>query len=155
MSHAPEAGHGTDHVPHVLPLTTYLKIFAALLALTAVTVAVSYVNVGAWNIVIALGVATTKAALVAAVFMHLWYDNKFNALVLGTAALFLTVMLTLTLADTTRRGGADSIEGQRPRNYTAPFLEGKPDLRGTPLPPSSDQKAKPEQAGPGPTPPGG
>jgi cytochrome c oxidase subunit 4 len=143
MSHASEAGHGADHVPHVLPLATYLKVFAALLSLTALTVAVSYVNVGAWNIVIALGVATTKATLVAAVFMHLWYDHKFNALVLGSAVLFLTIMLALTLADTSTRGSADSIEGRRPRDYTAPFVEGKPDLRGAPLPPPNGEATKP------------
>jgi cytochrome c oxidase subunit 4 len=51
----------------------YLKVGAALLVLTGVTVGLSYVDFGSrdMNIVVGLLVATVKAALVAAIFMHL------------------------------------------------------------------------------------
>lgn len=130
MSKVDEADHREASVPHELPRATYARAFGALLALTATTVAVSYADVGSWNIVIALLVATAKATLVAAVFMHLWYDHRFNALVLGSTVFFLFVLLAFTMADTATRGRAEAIEAARPRAYSAPFNLGKPDLRG-------------------------
>ena len=64
---------------HVLPLKVYLGVAAALLFLTVVTVAVSVVDFGhlvgmpALNLIVALAIATLKASLVAAIFMHLWF----------------------------------------------------------------------------------
>jgi cytochrome c oxidase subunit 4 len=54
------------HAPpeHVVPPAVYLVIFAVLLALTAVTVAVAFYDLGALNVVVALAVAVTKATLV-------------------------------------------------------------------------------------------
>ena len=51
----------------------YLIVGATLLVFTAVTVALSYVDFGARkaNIAVAMLVATLKAGLVAAIFMHL------------------------------------------------------------------------------------
>jgi cytochrome c oxidase subunit IV len=118
-----------EHVPHVLSAKSYLLVWAALLGLTAITVAVSYVDFGGWNLVISLAVATTKAALVAAVFMHLAYGRKFNAVVFALALVFLVIMFAFTFADTRTRGMADPIEGLRPSDYAAPFVNGKPATR--------------------------
>jgi cytochrome c oxidase subunit 4 len=127
-------GDGEDHVPHVLPLKLYLGVFAALLVLTAVTVWVSYFDFGDLNIVVALGVAMAKASLVAAVFMHLAFDKKFNLVVFLIGVLFLVMFLGFTMADTEYRELADRIEAERARDYTAPFVDGKPDLAGSPAP---------------------
>ena len=68
----------SDHSSvHVLPLRVYLGIGTALLVFTGITVGVSYVQLGAWNIIVALLIASFKATLVALFFMHLLYDNKF------------------------------------------------------------------------------
>src|SRR5688572_32113176 len=69
----PHPGHspGPDHVPHVLPLWVYLATWGALMVLTIITVAVSYVDIGAFNLIVALLVATIKATIVALMFMHL------------------------------------------------------------------------------------
>jgi cytochrome c oxidase subunit 4 len=122
-AHAPDhaGGHGKDHVPHVLPLSTYLKTWGALLVLTAVTVGASYVNFGAANLWIALLIASVKAATVALVFMHLYYDHKFHAVIFGFALLFLAIFITFTLFDTEARGRADGIERERPADIRAPF----------------------------------
>ena len=55
----------------------YLMVGAILLTFTAVTVALSYVNFGTpkANIAVAMLVATIKACLVAAIFMHLAAEN--------------------------------------------------------------------------------
>jgi cytochrome c oxidase subunit 4 len=140
------AGAKGDHVPHVLPLGHYLKVWGALLTLTAITVYVSYFDFGTMNIVVALAVATTKATLVAAIFMHLIYDKKFNAIVLGFSAIFLVILMAFTMADTAHRGMADPMEAARPRDYTAPFQGATPDLRGEPSQAAAPVEAVPAKA---------
>jgi cytochrome c oxidase subunit 4 len=113
--------HGKDHVPHVLPFSTYLRTWLSLLALTGLTVAVSYVNFGAANVWIALLVATLKASVVALVFMHLYWDHKFHAVILCMSLVFLAVFIGFTMFDTETRGRADSMERDRPADPKNPF----------------------------------
>jgi cytochrome c oxidase subunit 4 len=84
---------------HIIPLKIYLAVAGALLVLTAVTVGVSFIDLGGWNAVVAVFVAAIKATLVALFFMHLKYDKKINLIVFLTAILFLTIMLTFTFFD--------------------------------------------------------
>jgi len=94
-----------DHnKPHVIPLKIYLLIGGSLFFLTIITVAASFVDLGNFNIAIALGIASFKASLVALYFMHLRYDNKLFLIVFSTSLFFLAVLITLTIADTLRRG---------------------------------------------------
>jgi cytochrome c oxidase subunit 4 len=74
---------------------------AALLALTAITVALSQVDFGRVNIVVALGIATLKASLVAAFFMHLKYGARFHVVILAAAALFASLLVGFVLMDST------------------------------------------------------
>ena len=89
---------------HVLPLYIYLIVGCGLLVFTLVTVAVSFINLGGWNVVVAIFIASIKAILVALFFMHLLYDNKFYALIFSFAVLFLAVLIVFTLFDTLNRG---------------------------------------------------
>ena len=86
--------------PHVAPLWIMYGVFAALLGLTAVTVGARYVDLGPLNIWVALGLAFVKALLVAMFFMHLWWDTKFNQLVLVSTLLFLTIFIGIAIMDT-------------------------------------------------------
>ena len=61
---------------HVLPLRTYFAVFIGLLVLTAVTTGVSYLDFGAWNVVVALSIAMLKVVLVVLYFMHVKYSSK-------------------------------------------------------------------------------
>ena len=63
---------------HITPLKIYLRVAGILFFLTAVTVWVSYVDLGFLNIVVALLIAGTKASIVALFFMHLLWDDKKN-----------------------------------------------------------------------------
>jgi cytochrome c oxidase subunit 4 len=74
----------------------------ALLALTAITVTSSRVDLGAWNVVLALAIACTKAALVALFFMHLKYESRFQAVVVGAAVLFAVLFVVFVVFDTTQ-----------------------------------------------------
>lgn len=95
--------HGASGHPHIIPLRTYLTIGAALLVFTAITIAVSFLHLGPFNIVVALAIATIKALLVAFFFMHLYYDNKFYFMVFTIGVLFLAVFIGFTMIDTMRR----------------------------------------------------
>ena len=71
----------------------YVLVFVALLALTVVTVTVSYLNLGlAGTITVALIIATIKGSLVASYFMHLISEKK-----MIYATLILTVVFFLVL----------------------------------------------------------
>jgi len=69
------------------------------MVLTAATVAAAYVNLGPFNIVIALAIASVKATLVVLYFMHARYSPKRTHLVIIAAVFWLAVMLALTLSD--------------------------------------------------------
>jgi len=88
---------------HDSGIRIYLVVWGALVVLTAVTVAVSYVHLGMMNVVVALLVASVKASLVALFFMHLRYESK---LVWGfalTPVFFLVLIIAGTLLDTSFR----------------------------------------------------
>ncbi len=87
---------------HALPARTLLGTFAALLALTALTVAASRVDFGQLNVVVAIGIAVLKAALVALFFMHLKYESKFQLTVLVSAVVFAALFTTFVAFDTTQ-----------------------------------------------------
>lgn len=90
--------------PHVLPLKVYLGVGATLLVLTGVTVGVSFIPLGGFNVVVALLIAGVKALLVALVFMHLLWDNKILLVSFVTAIVILTIFIVLTMFDTMERG---------------------------------------------------
>lgn len=76
MAHSHSHSHGHDELGHVVPQKTFLKILVALLCLTVITVLAAQVDLGKWNIVGALVIASIKASLVILVFMHGKYENK-------------------------------------------------------------------------------
>ena len=114
LSHS-AAGHADDGAVHVHIASTrfYVGIFAALIALTIATVKVSYYDFGAANIIIAMLIATTKASLVAAFFMHLRHDKLFNTLAFLAAFLFLAIFILLTYDDMGYRAQVDGAYGGR------------------------------------------
>ena len=90
---------------HPVPKWLLIAVFVALLVLTGVTVGVSYaerafLDLGALSIVVALLIATVKAAIVALFFMHLWWDSKFNALALIFSIGFVALFIGIAILDT-------------------------------------------------------
>lgn len=104
-AHAPKED-GAVHT-HISSAGFYTAIFMALIALTILTVGQSYVDLGRMNLVVVILIATTKASLVVSFFMHLRYDNKFNALVFLSCILFIGVFFAYTMNDTEHRGEND------------------------------------------------
>jgi cytochrome c oxidase subunit 4 len=84
---------------HIVSPKMYAVIFLSLMAGTAITVWAAFQNFHQFNIVIALGIATIKAALVVLYFMHARYSPKRTQLVIVCSVFWLAIMLVLTLAD--------------------------------------------------------
>lgn len=92
-------GHGEKHEHHIIPLQTYLNVLGILLVLTVITVAAAQFNFGAMNTVIAVAIASIKAALVLAYFMHLKYDDKMFLVLFLTGVFFLIVLYFFSVLD--------------------------------------------------------
>ncbi|MEQ8762300.1 MAG: cytochrome C oxidase subunit IV family protein [Planctomycetota bacterium] len=84
---------------HQAARTISIRVFLALMVLTAVTVGVSFVNLGAFNLPVALLIACTKASLVLVYFMHLKGNFKLLWVAAASGFLFLLVLISLTLSD--------------------------------------------------------
>ena len=84
---------------HIVSPKVYVGIFLSLMVLTAATVVAAYVNLGPFNIVIALAIASVKATLVVLYFMHARYSPNRTHLVIIAAVFWLAIMLALTLSD--------------------------------------------------------
>lgn len=108
MAHSHTPAHGNAHahagghplVGHLVPVSTLLLTATALLVLTVITVAVRYIDIGEFNIWVAIGIAVVKAALVATFFMHLRWDRPFNVLVFVGCSLFVILMMAFCVLDT-------------------------------------------------------
>ena len=83
----------------VFSVKTYLMVFAALIALTALTTAVDFVDLGPFNAVIALGIAFTKMMLVAVFFMHLLHSTKLMRIVVLSGFFWLAILISGTFSD--------------------------------------------------------
>ncbi|MDG5765978.1 cytochrome C oxidase subunit IV family protein [Balneolales bacterium ANBcel1] len=86
---------------HISTLPTLLSVAGALLVLTFLTVAVTWINIPEpFNVIVAIAIAIVKAAIVAMFFMNLYWDSKFNTIVFLLSILFLTIFVSITLLDT-------------------------------------------------------
>ncbi len=89
---------------HLVPRRIYFLIFAALMVLTAVTVAAAFYNLGALNTIVALTIAVIKALLVVLFFMHLRYSSQVPKIFAAAGFFWLALLLSLTLSDYISRG---------------------------------------------------
>ena len=97
--------HENHHEPHVLPLSVYYGVFGALLVLTVLTYAVSFAGLPpSLSFGVAMLVASCKATLVGAVFMHLIWDEKLNVIVIAVSVLAMLLFFGVTLMDELSRG---------------------------------------------------
>ena len=88
----------------VVPVRTYVAIFAALLLLTAATTAIAFRDLGPLNNLAALGIAVVKATLVVLYFMHAKGSPRLTKLVIAAALVWLVLLFALTLGDYLSRG---------------------------------------------------
>ena len=85
---------------HVSPLGLSIWIWLTLLVFTGITVSAAFVELGPFNTILALSIATFKAILVVLFFMHVKYAHeKLTGLVIVSAIFFLFILLALSMAD--------------------------------------------------------
>ena len=89
---------------HVVSLKTNIAVWLVLLVLTGITAGVAFIDLGPFNTVVALVIATIKALLVVLIFMHVKYaSDRLTKVVLISALFWLFLLLGLSLADYTTR----------------------------------------------------
>ena len=89
---------------HVVPVRTYLLVFAALMLLTAATAWIAFQDLGPLNNVAALGIAALKATLVVLFFMHVKYSPRLIPLAVTAGVFWLLILIGLSLCDYLTRG---------------------------------------------------
>jgi cytochrome c oxidase subunit 4 len=88
-----------EHTEHIVKPGTYLGIIVTLMVLTVVTVVAALQDLGRFNIVVALGIATTKATLVVLFFMHAKFSPRRTQMVIVAGIFWLLILLFMTISD--------------------------------------------------------
>ena len=83
----------------IVQTKTYVKTFLALLGLLALTVGANFINLGPFGVVVALGIAVTKAALIFLIFMEVRYSHPIVWLFGAAAFLWLGILLVISMSD--------------------------------------------------------
>lgn len=96
QSHPSEPTH---HAEHIVSPKVYMAVGAALLVLTGTTTAVSYVDLGTFNAVVALAIACTKMTLVVLFFMHIKYSSRLTMLTVASGLFTFIVLIMMTMTD--------------------------------------------------------
>ncbi len=91
-----EHAHGPHHI---VPVKIYYGIFAILLVMTGITVAVAYIDLGRLNAVAALAIACFKALIVVLYFMHVKYSTRLIKLTVIAGLYWMGIIFALTLGD--------------------------------------------------------
>jgi len=94
--------HNEDHPPfnHPAPIPLLIGVFLALVFLTILTLVTSNIELAQFAFGIAMIIATAKAFLVCAFFMHMFWDKGFNILFFLSSVLFVSLFIGVTLLDT-------------------------------------------------------
>ena len=90
--------HGVESV------RTYLWVWFVLVILAGLTWGLAHVQMGVFNVVVALLIAGTKMLIVAYFFMHVKFDDSLTRLFAAAGLFWMTIMIVLTLGDYNARG---------------------------------------------------
>ncbi len=101
-AHGHQHGHDEKQHAHVVSPRLLLGVYCVLMFLTLATVAVTQVDLGPFNIYVALFIAVVKAGLVALFFMHLRWDAPFNGVIILIALFFVALFIGTTILDSTQ-----------------------------------------------------
>jgi len=89
---------------HVVPRHVFVVVAVALFALLALTAFAAEIDLGPFNVLVALAIAGVKAGLVVLFFMEVRYRSPLTWIVAGAGVFWLTILITLTLSDVLSRG---------------------------------------------------
>ena len=112
MAHGHGSGHSNSNEKwpneiHIAPVSSYIKVFVALIILTVCTVGTAKgikLNPPVLNLILAMVIAVLKASLVVMFFMHQKYETKMNKAIFISGFVFLALLLGFTgIDDLTRK----------------------------------------------------
>jgi cytochrome c oxidase subunit 4 len=89
---------------HIVPTSTYYKIFGILMFCTYLTVQIAVFDLGPLNAIAAVAIAVFKATLVVLFFMHVKYGTRLTRAVVIGSVFWLMILLVLTMGDYLTRG---------------------------------------------------
>ena len=84
---------------HTVPKKIYVAIWGMLMVMTLVTTLVAFVDLGRFNTVVALAIATFKASLVVLFFMGAKYTPRLTRVVILCGIFFLGLLLAFSMVD--------------------------------------------------------
>jgi len=102
MSNPHEASNVTDpehQEHHIVGPVTYSIIFGTLLLFTLITVVAAHFEMGVFNPIVALAIASFKAVIVILFFMHVKYQSRLIKMTVGAGFFTFLVLITMTLSD--------------------------------------------------------
>jgi cytochrome c oxidase subunit 4 len=102
---------------HVVRVSTYIKVFAALIALALATTAISFVDLGIFNPIVAMLIAVTKATLVVLIFMHVRYEGRLTFVFAIAGFCWLLILLLLIASDYLTRAWLPAPGGIPPMHF--------------------------------------
>lgn len=88
----------------IVPVKTYVTVWAALIALTATTVAVSKLELGEFNFVAAMTIAVIKGSLVVWFFMNVRKSTPLTRLFVCAGFFWMAILIVFVLSDYLSRG---------------------------------------------------
>jgi cytochrome c oxidase subunit 4 len=94
----------SNHPDHIVPVRVYIFVFLALMVFTVLTVYAATIDLGRYNIVLALVIACIKASLVIMFFMHVYYSSKLTKAIVIAGLCTLMILFFFTLTDLATRG---------------------------------------------------
>lgn len=83
----------------LVPKGLYLLVWGALMGLLLMTWGIAEINLGRWNVVVALSIAVLKMVLVILYFMHVRYSPRLVWLFVAAGFIWFAIMVDLTLSD--------------------------------------------------------
>src|SRR5262249_25362538 len=78
---------------------TYALTFAALVGLTLLTTGLGFLDLGAFNTIIAVLLAAAKASLIAMFFMHALHESRTVRVIMASGVIWVAILISLTIVD--------------------------------------------------------
>lgn len=119
--------HGEFHVP----MSTYVMVFIWLMVLLVITVVAAFINLGEANMLVAMAIATIKAALVILYFMHVKFASRLTKVFVTASIVWLVIMFVLTFMDYISRGWLSNSRGWNENPVKAQYDAGVASEGGT------------------------
>ena len=123
----------SNHKHHIIPLSTYFKVFGALMFLTLITVLAAqidlteYLGKGPWNVILAMLIAVVKSTLVLLFFMHLYYDSRTNLFFFLGSLLFVVIFISFTYFDVAYRNENTYVKDEAYQKFNDSMIENSED----------------------------